>query len=176
VNSVVAQEPLKISGVVSDSNGAAIANASVEFESNQTTVRTQTDVAGNFTLLSTRSYGTLSIRSPGFNTMRIEVSTASEPLHIKLEPAAVIERILITDTDERISSTPTSQFAITQKEISVSGALTIDDVLRQVPGFSLFRRSGKFIRESNFAGCFVERRRREWREPRSRNAGWRAFK
>src|SRR4030095_11511500 len=39
-------------------------------------------------------------------------------------------------------STPTSQFAISQKEISQSGALTIDDVLRQAPGFSLFRRSG----------------------------------
>jgi outer membrane receptor protein involved in Fe transport len=142
IATVSAQEPVKISGVVSDSNGAAIANASVEFESSQTTVRTQTDVAGNFTLLSTQSHGTLSISSPGFNTIRIELSTASELLRIKLDPAAVIERILITDADERIPSTPTSQFAITQKEISLSGALTIDDVLRQVPGFSLFRRSG----------------------------------
>jgi len=141
-SSVVGQESVKISGVVSDSNGAAIANAMVEFDSSKTTIRTQTDVSGNFTLLSTRSYGTLSISSPGFNTIRIEVSTASEPLHIKLEPAALIERILIAATDERIPSTPTSQFAISQKEISLSGALTIDDVLRQVPGFSLFRRSG----------------------------------
>src|SRR4029079_807031 len=35
-----------------------------------------------------------------------------------------------------------SQFALTQNEISLAGALTLDDVLRQVPGFSLFRRSG----------------------------------
>jgi len=139
---VSAQQTAKISGVVSDSNGAVIANASVELESTNSTVRTQTDVAGNFTLLSTQPYGTLSVSSPGFNTIRLEVSTASEPLRIKLEPASVIERILITDADERIPVTPTSQFGMTQKEINLSGALTIDDVLRQVPGFSLFRRSG----------------------------------
>ena len=139
---VSAQQTAKITGVVSDANGAAIANASVEFESNQNSVRTQTDAAGNFTLVSTQAYGTLAVSSPGFNTIRIEVSSASEPLRIKLEPASVIERILISDTDERIPSTPTSQFALTQKEIGLSGALTIDDVLRQVPGFSLFRRSG----------------------------------
>jgi outer membrane receptor protein involved in Fe transport len=139
----VAQQPAnKISGVVSDSNGAAIPNASVEFEANRTTVRTATDGMGYFTVLSTESYGTLSISSPGFNTIRIDVSLTNELLRIRLDPAGVIERISVTADDDRIPSTPTSQFAISQKEIGVSGALTIDDVLRQAPGFSLFRRAG----------------------------------
>ena len=133
----------RISGSVSDSTGAAIANAAVEFESSSSTVRTTTDVAGNFTVLSTQTYGTLSISSPGFTTVRLEVPAATDgPLAIRLEPAGVIERILVTADDERIPSTPTSQFAISRREINLSGALTIDDVLRQVPGFSLFRRSG----------------------------------
>ena len=142
LNASAQQRPTKIYGSVSDSNGAAIAHASVEFESNGTTVHTVTDQAGNFTVLSTHPYGTLSISSPGFSTVKLEISTTSEPLRIRLDPAGVLERILITDGDERIPSTATSQFAIGQKEISLSGALTIDDVLRQVPGFSLFRRSG----------------------------------
>jgi outer membrane receptor protein involved in Fe transport len=142
VLTAAAQQPAKISGVVSDSTGAAIANASVEFESSGGTTRTATDEAGNFTVLSAQSYGTLSISSPGFSTIRMEVSTASGPLRIRLDPAGLIERLLITSDDERIPATPASQFAISQKEISLSGALTIDDVLRQVPGFSLFRRSG----------------------------------
>ena len=142
--SAVAQQPLtKISGVVSDSSGAAIQSASVQFESNGDTIRTATDLEGNFTLLSPASYGTLSISSPGFNTIRVEVSnTSNEPLQIRLAPAGVIERILVTANDERIPATPTSQFAISQREIKSAGALTLDDVLRQVPGFSLFRRSG----------------------------------
>ena len=105
-------------------------------------MRTVTDDAGNFTVLSTRSYGTLSISSPGFNTIKIDVSKTDGPLRIRLDPAGVIERISVTADDERIPSTPTSQFVITQREISLAGALTIDDVLRQAPGFSLFRRAG----------------------------------
>lgn len=140
--SAVAQQPVKISGSVSDSAGAAIANASIELESNGTTVRTNADQSGNFTLLSTQPYGTLSISAPGFSTVKLEVSATSSPLHIRLDPAGMLERILVTTGDERIPSTPTSQFAVSRKEISLAGALTIDDVLRQVPGFSLFRRSG----------------------------------
>jgi outer membrane receptor protein involved in Fe transport len=48
----------------------------------------------------------------------------------------------VTAEDERIPATPTSEYALGKREIASSGALTIDDVLRQAPGFSLFRRSG----------------------------------
>ena len=139
-----AQQPLtKISGIVADPTGAAIQRASVEFASEGKTIRTLTDAAGFFTVLSTRSYGTLSITSPGFNPVRFNVSKpANEPLQIRLEPASVIERIVVTADQERIPATPSSQFTISQHELNSAGALTIDDVLRQVPGFSLFRRSG----------------------------------
>jgi outer membrane receptor protein involved in Fe transport len=137
------QQVTKISGVVSDSTGAAVPNASVEFDSKGSTFRTRTDNAGNFTLLSTRAYGLLSVSSPGFATVRIEVTRdVTEPLQIRLEPAAMIERIIVNADDERIPTTSTSQFALTQQELELAGALTVDDVLRQVPGFSLFRRSG----------------------------------
>jgi outer membrane receptor protein involved in Fe transport len=132
----------KFAGVVADPSGAAIANASVEFKANRETIRTTTDEAGNFTVLSTAEYGILSISSPGFNAVTIEVAGTDGPLHIKLEPAGVIERIFVTADDERIPVTPASQFAISRRELELAGALTIDDVLRQVPGFSLFRRAG----------------------------------
>jgi outer membrane receptor protein involved in Fe transport len=139
------QQPTKISGVVSDQNGAAIANATVEFDADGTTTRTATDPSGNFTVLSAQTYGTLSISSPGFSTVQVKVTTANEPLRIQLYPAAVMERIVVkprVDSDERILNTPASQFNLGPREIESAGALMIDDVLRQVPGFSLFRRSG----------------------------------
>lgn len=141
---VGAQQPLnKISGTVSDPSGAAIQHASVEFASNGNTVRTVTDATGSFTVLSSEASGTLSITSPGFNSFKVDISKpANEPLQIRLDPASVIERILVSADDERIPSTPVSQFALSQREINSSGALTIDDVLRQIPGFALFRRSG----------------------------------
>ena len=142
--SASAQEPqAKITGFVSDSTGAAIQHAAVEFDSNGNLVRTVTDAEGFFSVVSTQPYGRLSISSPGFNTVTIDISkAASEPFRVRLDPSGVIERIVVTTDDERIPSTPTSQFTLNQREISHTGALTIDDVLRQVPGFSLFRRSG----------------------------------
>src|SRR5437763_11347349 len=105
--STTAQQTVtKISGVVSDSTGAAIPRASVEFGSDGKAVRTETDSTGRFTVLSAQAYGTLSVSSPGFATARIEVThAAAEPLQIRLEPAAMIERILITADDERIPTT-----------------------------------------------------------------------
>ncbi|HEU4836075.1 MAG TPA: TonB-dependent receptor [Pyrinomonadaceae bacterium] len=144
VLSVSAQQQ-SINGKVTDQNGAAIANATIEFDANGNTTRSTTDVSGNFTVLSTRTYGTLSISAPGFSSVRIKVSTTDDPLRIQLYPAGVMERIVVkppVDYDERILNTPVSQFSLGPREIDSSGALTIDDVLRQVPGFSLFRRSG----------------------------------
>ena len=144
VLNVSAQQSLKkISGTVSDPAGAAVQHASVEFASNGNTVRTVTDARGSFTVLSAETYGTLSITSPGFNSVRVDITkAAAQPLQIRLDPASVMERILVTADDERIPATPISQFALSQSAINLAGALTIDDVLRQIPGFALFRRSG----------------------------------
>lgn len=140
--SVKAQERV-ISGVVSDSTGAKIAQAEVEFEFGDRTVRTRTDESGKFTLLSPAESGTLIVQSSGFNTARVELDAQPRnDLRIALEPASLMERIVVTAGDERIPVTPVSQYAIGRRQIALSGALTIDDVLRQAPGFSLFRRSG----------------------------------
>ena len=100
--------------------------------------------AGSSRCLDAATDGLLTVQSPGFNTKRIKVNVqaANEPLQIQLEPAGLIERIVVNADDERIPTTPASQYAIGQRELALSGALTVDDVLRQVPGFSLFRRSG----------------------------------
>ena len=140
--SVKAQERV-VSGVVSDATGAKIPQAEVEFENNGRIVRTRTDESGRFTLVSAPESGTLTVQSAGFNTTRIEIDAQPrDDLQIWLQPASLMERIVVNANDERIPVTPTSQYAIGRKEISLSGALTVDDVLRQAPGFSLFRRSG----------------------------------
>ena len=138
------QAQMKISGVVSDPAGAVIAQASVEFETSEGVARTRTDERGEFALLSESVAGTLIVQAAGFTSARIKLDGArsNEPLQIRLEPAAIIDRIVVTAEDERIPATPTSEYALGKREIALSGALTIDDVLRQAPGFSLFRRSG----------------------------------
>ena len=107
-------------------------------------MRTRTDERGEFALLSESAAGMLTVQAAGFETVRMKLAgpAASEPLQIRLEPAAIIDRIVVSAGDERIPPTPTSEYALGKREIALSGALTIDDVLRQAPGFSLFRRSG----------------------------------
>src|SRR5689334_11941818 len=138
------QQPVQIHGTVTDPNNNAIQHAAVEFESDGKTTRTTTDLSGDFTVLSARPYGTLSISSPGFSNAKIKVTTANDSLSITLYPAVINERIVVSapNNDERVPVTSVSQFNLGPHQIATSGAVTIDDVLRQVPGFSLFRRSG----------------------------------
>lgn len=86
----------------------------------------------------------LIVQAAGFSTRRIRIDgeNLDRPIEIRLEPAGFVERIVVTASDERIAVTPVSQYAMGRREIALSGSLTLDDVLRQAPGFSLFRRSG----------------------------------
>jgi len=139
------QQPVQIQGTVTDPNGDAIQHAAVEFEANGNTTRTITDLSGNFTVLSATPYGTLSISSPGFSSTKIKVTTTSYSFRITLYPAAVMERIVVSAPityEERVPVTSVSQFNVGPHELASAGAVTLDDVLRQIPGFSLFRRSG----------------------------------
>jgi outer membrane receptor protein involved in Fe transport len=143
---VVAQSTqTKFSGVISDATGASISQASVEFETGDGEVaRTRTNERGEFALVSNTAIGLLRVKAEGFTpiTMQFDGTQKTERLEIRLEPLPLLERIVVTAGDERIPPTPTSEYAIGKREIAASGALTIDEVLRQAPGFSLFRRSG----------------------------------
>lgn len=59
-------------------------------------------------------------------------------------PPATSETIVVTatQTKTRLSDTPASVVVITRHAMQTTAASTTDDALRQVPGFTLFRRSG----------------------------------
>src|SRR5436190_11907699 len=50
--------------------------------------------------------------------------------------------VTATRKETRLADTPTSVVVLDRKAINSSAAITIDDSLRQIPGFTLFRRSG----------------------------------
>jgi outer membrane receptor protein involved in Fe transport len=59
-------------------------------------------------------------------------------------PPAASETIVVTatQTKTRLSDTPASVVVITRDAMQTTAASTTDDALRQVPGFTLFRRTG----------------------------------
>lgn len=59
-------------------------------------------------------------------------------------PPAVEDEITVTATrtEQRLGETAASVVVLSASELEATAAPTVDDALRQVPGFSLFRRSG----------------------------------
>lgn len=61
------------------------------------------------------------------------------------EPAAAVtDEVTVTATriEQRLADTAASVVVLSSEELDSTAAATVDDALRQVPGFSLFRRSG----------------------------------
>ena len=139
-----AQNSKTFSGIVLDVAGAAIAYATVELQIGGHLRETHTDSDGRFALsipLKPESTtGVLIVSARGFAAKRIEL-TFAEPyeLEVHLQPAPIIERIQIKADDYGNSI---NSETLDHAEIANSPSLAIDDTLRQVPGFSLFRRSG----------------------------------
>jgi outer membrane receptor protein involved in Fe transport len=135
-------------GAVLDSTGAPIQDAEIEFNSGMNTALTATDAQGKFSLSGVAGSGTLLARYPGFSSTAVSIGPDSyqQDLQLRLSPAPFSERIQVSAAGEdRIPPVPTSEFSIPAEQREVSGALVIDDVLRQAPGFSLFRRSGSLF-------------------------------
>ncbi|HEX9163539.1 MAG TPA: TonB-dependent receptor, partial [Thermoanaerobaculia bacterium] len=53
--------------------------------------------------------------------------------------------VTATRTETRLADTPSSVVVLSQKTLDETAAPTLDDALRQVPGFALFRRTGSRV-------------------------------
>src|SRR5690606_14953167 len=73
----------------------------------------------------------------------------SEGAVITLVPPAIADRVVVTAerVETRLGDTPASVAVVARDALAMSGAVAADDILRQVPGFSTFRRSSS--RHSN---------------------------
>jgi outer membrane receptor protein involved in Fe transport len=136
-----------VEGTVRDASGAMIANASVVLKSGSYKSETQTDTGGHFLFsLVPSASGTVEIRREGFNTVRQlwnAGAATNVSLEIVLQLASASEQVTVSAarTEVRLSETPGSTILLTNTDVAATPALRVDDVLRQVPGFSLFRRS-----------------------------------
>lgn len=142
-------EPDVLRGKITDLNGAAIENAAVKIVSEfGKTFPCQTQTAGNFVCESGfDAKFTLVVEAANFSILRRNFNNLQDFLSnnvFTLEPAALEETVVITAnrTETRLGETPASIVSLSENEIELTAAPTIDDALRQVAGFSLFRRTG----------------------------------
>ncbi len=151
----LAQEGAGLRGTVADSTGAAIEGAQIEFRSADGVNLAKTDTGGNFSIAETGKGGSLRISFPGFATVALEVRphTTVQRVHIVLTPSPNIQRLQVkANAEDPIPAVPMSQYAIPAEQVEVAGSLVVDDVLREVPGFSTFRRSSSLFANPSSQG------------------------
>lgn len=88
----------------------------------------------------------IEVKAKGFAPFRrnfLSGSPVPVTLEIVLLPAPVGETVVVTAArvETRIGDAPASVVVLSRSEIESTAAPTLDDALRQIPGFSIFRRS-----------------------------------
>jgi outer membrane receptor protein involved in Fe transport len=138
--------PSSVTGVVEDPSGAVIAGARVEFTSGNYHTATQTNSAGQFQLEIAGMSGTISARANGF--VPLQRPWNREPqlrliLHPQFESGYISQHVLVTASRINIAleDSPADSVTISRNDLASTPSLALDDVLRAVPGFTLFRRS-----------------------------------
>jgi outer membrane receptor protein involved in Fe transport len=61
------------------------------------------------------------------------------------QPVSETITVTATRTEARVADTPASVVVLSRRTLEATAALTPDDALRQVPGFTLFRRTGSRV-------------------------------
>ena len=132
-----------VHGTVRDATGAAVAGARLAAEQSGSTATCETTSAadGTFDLDCAAPSDVVRIEAVGFTPVRLTVSDAS--LHVVLMPAAYAEAVVVTAS--RAEGVTTSGAApvsvLTSTDLTLFPPAPLDDALRSVPGFSLFRRT-----------------------------------
>jgi hypothetical protein len=143
------QEAQHIAGVVLDQADAPVAGAAVSLMSGASELaETMTDEAGKFSFARVVSReATLIVRARGFQTLEQKWNgekTEASNLRLVLAPAPFSEEMTVTATrtETRLNDTAASVVTLSSAELEMTAAVTLDDALRQVAGFQLFRRAG----------------------------------
>ncbi len=143
------QLPGLITGAVVDPSGAAVPNATVRLEMSGRTIdefRTGSD--GRFQLKAEAS-GSLRVvvTAAGFAEVIVPVSLDSRYLQVTLQPAPFFEAVNVTSsrTDLPRADPAVTMTVLPAVELLTSAALTLDDALKMVPGFTLFRRTSSRV-------------------------------
>ena len=138
----------QVEGIVRDGTGAPVPNAEVTLSDGRFRATQLTDSEGRFHFQNLPiAAGTLTIRTGVFTPVEQSWDAhaqGSKPMEITLAPKALAERITVTATRtaQRVSDTASSVTVLGAEDLAVSGGITLDDALGEVPGFMLYRRNG----------------------------------
>src|SRR3982750_4039678 len=135
-------------GVVVDQTGAPIAGASVTMTAGTTVVNATTAEDGTWSAATAASDTPVSVRisAPGFAPVERPLAAPVQELRTELRPEAIAEHITVSaETSPARLAIESSVTTIDRTTLAEAPALRLDDQLRTVPGFSLFRRTSSAV-------------------------------
>ena len=137
----------RIEGIVVDEQGLAVVGARITLAQGGSVRRSTLSTAEMFRLegLDPGTYELL-VEAGGFESKSVTVdlrNQSSVTLEVRLQTGRVEQQVVVTATrsEQRLGNVPASINVLSAEEIKQSPAVVADDVLRQIPTFSLFRRS-----------------------------------
>lgn len=155
---------VQVVGEVVDPTGAAIPHARVELSAapNGPATVVQTESDGRFSAIPPRIAsrgGPTRIRAtaPGFSPLEHVLADAASPLRLVLQPAPLFESVNVTSSrTETPRADPTVTMSVlTTADLESRAAVTLDDALKLVPGFTLFRRTSSRVSNPTAQGVTV---------------------
>ncbi len=135
-----------VTGTVRDSGGGIVSGASIVVRVSGSEQRTVTGPDGRFTASAPAAAEvSIVVRAAGFAETRQTIAPGARRLNVDIvvAPATVTEAVTVTATrsERRTGDVPASVSLLVREDIKQSPAMVADDVLRQIPTFSLFRRT-----------------------------------
>jgi outer membrane receptor protein involved in Fe transport len=135
-----------VAGTIRDAAGGVVGGATVIVRSGGREQQSVSGPDGRFALnIEAGADLLVVVRAPGFGEVRQNVrgGTSSVSVDFVLSPERVTEAVTVTATrgERRTGDVPASVSVLGREDIRQSPAVVADDVLRQIPTFSLFRRT-----------------------------------
>ena len=132
---------LAVAGTVTSVDGAPVAGARVVAVNAATVEVVTTDAKGAFTLTTVDVPFDLEVSAPGFATVRVNVTAA--PVAIVLSPAGVTASVIVTGGAGygTLRAADTGDTILSSSDVRSLPGETLDESLKVMAGFSLFRRS-----------------------------------
>lgn len=133
---IVDERGLPVEGVVIEAVNAA----------GRTVLEARSDSEGKF-FFSSIAAQSVRVLHPNFERIEQPLGSPTDELIVVLRAAALRETMTVTATRTRqlAEAIPSPVLVVRQKDLQQSPAVTLDDTLRQVPAFSLFRRSSSLV-------------------------------
>ncbi|MBK5298669.1 MAG: TonB-dependent receptor plug domain-containing protein, partial [Vicinamibacteria bacterium] len=128
-----------VTGVVRDASGAPVAGATVR--TTDAGCRVETGADGSFSLDCAKLGDRLTVEAAGLRAAIVVASEGSN--RVTLDTVSFAEAIVVTATrgDRRTTSAAAPVSILTAGDLALAPPVPLDDVLKVVPGFSLFRRT-----------------------------------